>query len=62
MLANLVLEESLVRLLDVLRQVGVEHEGRNLRVAHLSHMYEIVILTFHWGGRIILYQAQRHYL
>jgi hypothetical protein len=44
-LANLILEEALVGLFHILGQVSIEHEGRNLRVGHLSHIFNLDILT-----------------
>lgn len=45
-LAHFVFEETLVRFLHVLRQVGKEHERRNLRIGQLSNVFYLDILTF----------------
>lgn len=43
--ANLVLQETAIRLLDVLWQVGVEHERRNLRVGQLCAVLDLDVLA-----------------
>ena len=42
---NLVLKESLIRLLNILREVGVEHERWYLRVGQLRAVLYLDILT-----------------
>lgn len=59
-LANLVLEETSVRLLDVLWQVGVEHERRYLRVGQLRAILNLDILTLYRWWRICLYKRQHN--
>ena len=59
-LANLVLEESAIRLLDILRQVGVEHKRRNLRVGQLRAILNLDILTLGRRWRRLLDDGQHH--
>jgi hypothetical protein len=51
-LANLVLEEALVGFLHILWQIGIEHEGWNLRVRHLRAILNLDVLSFDGGWRI----------
>lgn len=43
--ADLVLKETAIRLLDILRQVGVKHERRNLRVRQLRAILDLDVLA-----------------
>ena len=40
-LTQLILQETLIRLLHILRKVGIEHEGGNLRVRHLTDILDL---------------------
>ena len=42
---NLVFKETLVRILDVLRQIGKEYECRNLRSLQLSAIFYLDVLA-----------------
>ena len=47
----LVLQKTLIRLLDVLRQVAVEDEGRDARVAYLGTILYLDVLALDgWRG------------
>ena len=43
--ADLVLQETFVRLLHILRKVRKEYKRRNLRIRQLSHIFDLDILT-----------------
>ena len=49
-LANLVFEETLVRVAYVLREIGVKHESRDLRVTNLGAILDFDVFSFDRGG------------
>ena len=59
-LAYLVLEEAAVRLLDILRQVGVEHERGYLSVGQLRAVFYLYVLALYRWRRISLDERQHH--
>ena len=58
--ADLVLKETTIRLLDILRQVGIEHERGNLCVRDLRAILDLDILALGRWWRISLDERQHH--
>ena len=50
--ANLVFKEATVGFLYILRQVGIEHEGWNLRVGQLGAVLDLDVFALDGRGRI----------
>ena len=46
-LTDFILKEALIRLLDVLRQVGIEHKAGDARLGKLRAVLDFDVLTFH---------------
>ena len=59
-LTNLILQEATVRLLDILWQVGIEHERWYLRVGQLRAVFYLYELTLCRWWRCLLYDRQHH--
>ena len=58
--ADLVLKETAIRLLDILRQVGIEHERGDLCVRDLRAILDLDILALGRWWRISLDERQHH--
>ena len=59
-LTYLVLQESAIVLLHILRQVGIEHKRRNRCIGQLSAILDLDVLAFHTLWRVSLDDRQHH--
>lgn len=59
-LANLVLQEPTIVLLHILRQIGIKHERRNLRVGQLRAIFYLDVLSLDGWRWCFLDDGQHH--
>ena len=59
-LTYLVLQESAIVLLHILRQVGIEHKRRNRCIGQLSAILDLDVLAFHTLWRVSLDDRQHN--
>ena len=60
-LAYLVLEEALIRLLDILGQVGIEHETGHTCIGYLGTVLYLDVLALHRWRRV-RFDEREHFL